>query len=133
MSEPLMLELQLHEHFHERILQIESDVDERTSADTLEGLTDLVEKLGATIRSQQEDHVIADALKVRIKEMQERYKRFGIRAARKRDLVCEVMQRANIPDPYWVPQPAKLDCSRISADLQNNIEIKDACLECVTF
>ena len=82
MSDPLILELQLHEYLREKLLTEFLDIDEETLSDTLEGLTDLHDKLAAVIRSQQEDSVMAGALKVRIKEMQERHARFEDRVTK---------------------------------------------------
>ncbi len=57
---------------------------------------ELYHKLAAVIRSQQEDSVLANALKIRIKEMRERHARFEDRVTKKRELVTTVMDRAGI-------------------------------------
>ncbi len=96
MNRPLMHELQLHEYLHEKIASDFPDIDEDTLADTLEGLTDLHEKIVAVVRSQQEDRVMASALKERTEEMQTRLKKFEYRAEKKRELIATVMDRDQI-------------------------------------
>ena len=76
MNSPLMLELQLHEYLRTKVLETYEDIDDETLIDTLEGLTNLQDKVAAVVRSQQEDRVNAEALKYRIQEMQERKSRF---------------------------------------------------------
>lgn len=112
------------------------DIDEETLADTLEGLSSLPEVLSAIVRAYLDDLSLAAALGMRISEMQERLARFEARAEKKRALVTQVMERAElkklqepdftvslravppglvvsdetaIPADYWKPQPAKLD------------------------
>ena len=155
MSDPLTLELQLHEYLREKLLKEFPETDEETLSDTLEGLTNLHEKLAAVIRSQQEDSVLATALKARIKEMQERHARFEDRVIKKRELVTTVMDRAGItkiaesdftaslrptprplvisddreiPETYWKPQDPKLDRKRLIADLKSDETIPGAYL-----
>ena len=155
MSNPLILELQLHEYLREKLLTEFLEIDEETLSDTLEGLTNLHDKLAAVIRSQQEDSVLADALKIRIKEMQERHARFEDRVTKKRELVTTVMDRAGItkiaesdftaslrqtprplvisddreiPETYWKTQDPKLDRNKLIADLKSDETIPGACL-----
>ena len=150
MTDPLILELQLHNYLQEKLITEFPEIDEETLGDTLEGLTDLHDKLAAVIRSQQEDSVLANALKVRIKEMQERHARFEDRATKKRELVTIIMDRAGItkiaesdftaplrhtprplvisdnreiPETYWNPQEPKLDRKKLIADLKSDEEI----------
>ena len=136
MNASLIRELTYHEYFRAQLLERFPDADEETLKDTLEGLTDLREMLAAVIRSRQEDHTLAEALKLRIKEMQERLNRFEHKVEKKRDLAAKVMEREQIekfiePDftasfrkvpqsliisdetaiseEFWKSQPAKLD------------------------
>ena len=155
MSDPLILELQLHEYLREKLLKEFPETDDETLADTLEGLTNLHDKLAAVIRSQQEDRVLASALKARVKEMQERQARIEDGVTKKRDLVTTVMERAgikkiaesdftaslrstprplmvtdecSIPETYWKPQDPKLDRKKLITDLNSNGIVPGACL-----
>ena len=145
MNTPLMLELQLHEYLREQLIDECSDIDEETLYDTLEGMTNLHEKLAAVIRSQQHDSDISKALKERIGVMRDRLKRFEQKAEKKRELVTYVMECADIrklsesdfsaslrlvppslqvidesvvPDKFWNPQPPKLDRQALLAQLK---------------
>lgn len=155
MPDPLMQELALHEYLRTRIVECYPEVDEETLADTLEGLTSLMEKLSAIVRSQQDDNAFSKALRIRIEEMRERLKRLEIRVDKKRDLVATVMERAGIkklnepdftaslrstprplvvsdeeeiPGTYWRAQPPKLDRKKLTDDLKNGNAIPGACL-----
>ena len=155
MNDPLILELQLHEYLREKLLKEFPETDEETLSDTLEGLTDLHDKLAAVIRSQQEDRVFSGALKARIQEMKERHDRIEYRVTKKRDLVATVMDRAGIakisevdftaslrptpcpvvvsdereiPESYWKAQAPKLDKRKLAQDLAADQVVPGACL-----
>ena len=116
------------------------DIDEETLRDTLEGLSNLPEMIGAVVRSELEDRALAKGLKGRISEMEERLGRFEERAGKKREMAREAMERADIqkitepdftvslrsvqpplviveekeiPEEFWRPQPAKLDRQKL--------------------
>ena len=120
------------------------DIDEETLRDTLEGISGLPEALAAVTRSFMDDLALAAALGMRISDMQERLSRFEARAEKKRALVTQVMERAqlkklqeadftvslravppglvvcneaDIPEVFWKPQPAKLDRKGLLAAL----------------
>ncbi len=147
MNTPLILELQLHEYLREQLVDTYSDIDEETLHDTLEGMTNLHEKLAAVIRSQQHDSDISKALKERIGVMRDRLKRFEQKVDKKRELVTYVMECADIrklsepdfsaslrlvppslqvideavvPDEFWSPQPPKLDRQSLLTQLKAN-------------
>jgi len=136
MSQPLLHELTYHRYLRERLEAAFPDADEETLMDTLEGMTSLTDSLAELLRSSQEDQSLASALRSRMSDMQERCARFEERARKKRNLVCTVMEEADlkklmepdftvslrpsraplmiideaaIPGDYWRPQPAKLD------------------------
>ncbi len=98
---------------------------------------------------------MASALRSRMADMQERYSRFEERARKKRELVCTVMEEAElkkltepdftvslrparaplmiideaaIPGDYWKPQPAKLDRMGLISVLSNGRDIPGAIL-----
>ncbi|HSR49600.1 MAG TPA: hypothetical protein VLV83_02160 [Acidobacteriota bacterium] len=93
-THPIHNQLILHNHFRERLRAEFPDADDETLADTLEGLTDLNEQLGAVIRSALEDEALHGALKTRLSEMRARAARLAHRAEKKRALVGETMAQA---------------------------------------
>jgi hypothetical protein len=120
------------------------NIDEETLRDTLEGISDLPEALAAVTRSYMDDLALAAALGMRISDMQERLSRFEVRAEKKRVLLTQVMERAqlkklqepdftgslraippglvvcneaDIPEVFWKPQPPKLDRKGLLAAL----------------
>ena len=142
-------------HLREELKAAYPEVDERTLLDTLEGLSSLPEMLCAVIRSYLEDLSLAAALGQRISDMQERLARFEARAEKKRALVTQVMERADlkklqepdftvslravppglvvsdeaqIPADYWKPQPAKLDRKGLLASLNTGQVVPGATL-----
>src|SRR5665213_2359084 len=134
-----------HELLRAELQAVFADIDEETLHDTLEGLSTLPEMLAAVIRSYLDDLSLAAALGMRLGDMQERLGRFEARAEKKRALVTQVMERADlrklqepdftvslravppglvvsneaeIPGDYWKVQPAKLDKRGLLAALQ---------------
>jgi hypothetical protein len=128
-----------------RIKAAEFDIDEVTLADTVEGLTDLHEVITATVRSALMDEAFAQAIRLRIKEMQERLARLERRAVQKREICRDAMVQAEIkkiaapdvtislrpgtpslviadeklvPIEFWEPQPARLRRQEIINELK---------------
>ncbi len=155
MSYPLVHELTYHEHIREQIRNEFPDIDEETLADTLEGLTNLNEMLGAVARSHLDDMAIVDALKSRVTDMQDRLSRISKRADKKREIVTSVMEQADlkklaeadftvslrsssaplvvteegsIPEPFWKPQSPKLDRQGLIAALKSGEQVRGAVL-----
>lgn len=129
-----------HRYLRERLVSEFPDIDEDTLRDTLEGLTNLPEMIGAVVRSELEDRALAKGLKGRIAEMGERLGRFEARADKKREMAREAMESVDIqkitepdftvslrsvqpplviveekeiPEEFWRPQPAKLDRQKL--------------------
>ncbi len=155
MSYPLVHELTYHEHLREQIKNEFPDIDEETLADTLEGLTNLNEMLGAVVRSHLDDMAMVEALKARVADMQDRLSRIGKRAEKKREIVTSVMEQAelkklaeadftvslrassaplvvteegDVPEPFWKPQAPKLDRLGLIAALKSGAQVPGAVL-----
>src|SRR5487761_1617886 len=140
-----------HEALRAELKTVFADIDD----DTLEGISSLPEALAAVIRAYMEDLTLAAALGMRISDMQERLARFEARAEKKRALVTQVMERAelrklqepdftvslravppglivsdeaSIPADYWKSQPPKLDKKGLLAGLNAGQAIPGASL-----
>lgn len=127
-----------------------ADIDEETLTDTLEGLSDLPETIGAIIRSSLDDAALIEALKGRIGELELRLERFKDRYEKKRALArwamveaglekilaedfsaglrkpadrLEVFDEAAVPEIYLVPQPPKLDRRAITEALKGGLAV----------
>jgi Siphovirus Gp157 len=139
----------------DRIRNEDPSLDEQTLADTVEGLTNVHEILMAIVRAALEDEALASGLKGRVADMEDRLHRLLDRAAKRRQIVKEVMvelelkklQAADftasiragfpsllvmneneIPSIYWEPRDPKLDRATLIADLKNGREVGGAAL-----
>ncbi len=155
MTQPIIHELSLHARLKEKLKVEFPDIDEETLEDTLEGLTNLNEMLGAVVRSHLDDMAMVDALKSRVVDMQDRLSRISKRAEKKREIVTSVMEEAelkklaeadftvslrsssaplmvteegSVPEPYWRPQAPKLDRLGLIATLKSGGQVPGAVL-----
>ena len=138
-----------------RLIEADPQIDETTLLDTLEGATSLHEAIGEVVRVALEEEAMADGLKIRMIQMKERLERIETASARKREVALAVMEDAgiekilepdftvslrvappgvvitseeDIPEWFWVPQPAKLDRRRILDTLKAGTAVMGAAL-----
>jgi hypothetical protein len=153
MNSTLLRSLNEHEFLRKHLLAEYQEIDDETRRDTLEGISSLPEALAAVIRAYMGDLDLAAALGMRISDMQQRLGRFEARAEKKRVLMTQVMERADIkklqesdftvslrvvppglvvsneaeiPGDYWNAQPAKLDKRGLLAALQTGQTVPGA-------
>lgn len=84
------------EYLREQLKVQFPDADDETIADTLEGISDLDQMLVAVMRSTEDDAMLVAGINERIGELQERRARLTHRIDTKRDVVCRVMERADL-------------------------------------
>jgi hypothetical protein len=99
MTDPRVLENEkrLYIAIKERLRAEDPEIDERTLADTVEGLTDLPEILAEIVRAACKDEDEAElVLKKKIADMTERRARFNDRAERRRNMVRDAMDRVGM-------------------------------------
>jgi Siphovirus Gp157 len=139
----------------DRLRAEEPQIDERTLADTVEGLTDLHEILTAIIRAALTDQALATGLQGRIADMQGRLDRLEDRAAKRRQIAKDVMveldlkklaapdftasvrsgipalmviDEAAVPSIYWEPREPRLNRQGLTNDLKQGAEIAGVAL-----
>jgi hypothetical protein len=147
---PVRIEVPKYQLLRQRLLSEYPNIDEETLADTLEGLTDLLEMIAAVIRSALVDEALHAGLRLRVDDMKERLSRLELRATKKRQLALEAMTEVGlskleqpdftasaragspaliviaedrIPEAYWLPQPPKLDRQVILGELKRGMDI----------
>ena len=98
MIDPRILENEkrLHIAIKERLRADDPEIDERTLADTVEGLTDFHEILAALIRAALKDETEAAVLKVMLGQLTDRLHRFEARADKRREMAREAMEATDL-------------------------------------
>jgi hypothetical protein len=139
----------------ERLQTEDPQIDEQCLADTVEGLSDLPEILTAILRAALTDEALADGLKRRIAEMEDRLGRLKDRAAKRRQIVKEtmvtldlkkltapdftasiragmpsllVLDEEAVPSLYWEPGQPRLKRQDLLNDLKQGAEISGTVL-----
>ena len=139
----------------DRIKAEDPHIDEQTLADTVEGLTDVHEILAAIVRAALADEVLANGLKGRIAQMQDRLDRLQECAGKRRQIAKEVMveleikkitapdftvsirpgmpsllviDEAAVPGIYWQPVAPKLKRQELLSELKQGSEITGVAL-----
>jgi hypothetical protein len=152
---PLTTEANRYQELKRRLLDIEGDLDDMTVGDTLEGISDFRELLCDSIRSVLNDEALVEALKQRMTTMRARLDRYELRIEKKRSLILDAMEKTGlsklqqpdftisiksgptrvlvtdeklIPEWFWIPQPAKLDKTRLGQAMRAGEDIHGATL-----
>lgn len=153
MSLMITYEFSRYAELRRRLIEADPEIDQTTLVDTLKGATNLNEALGEVIRAALEEEELADALRSRMGAMRERLDRIETSCAKKRDVAQAVMEdagiekilepdftvslrisppaiavvnEAEIPEPYWIPQPPKLDRKGILDALKTGARVPGA-------
>jgi len=139
----------------DRIRAEDPQIDEQTLADTVEGLTDVHEIIAAIVRSALADDALANGLKSRIAEMQERLERLQDRTSKRRQIAKDVMveldlkkitapdftvsirpgmpsllvlDEAVVPSIYWEPRDPRLKRQELLSELKDGADITGVAL-----
>jgi Siphovirus Gp157 len=150
---PLRHDIHLYTYLRQRLIAAFPDADEDTIRDTLEGITSLHELIAETIRSALIDEALQGGLRSRLQDMKDRLARLEARAVKKREIALEAMSEADlrkieqpdftasvragshalvvvaereIPEPYWLPQPPKLDRQAVLGALKQGQDVTGA-------
>jgi hypothetical protein len=139
----------------ERIRAEDPQIDEQTLADTVEGLTDVHEILAAIVRAALGDEALANGLKIRIAEMDERLQRLKDCASKRRQIAKDVMVELDVkkitapdftvsirpgmpallvldekvvPSIYWQPVEPRLKRAELLIELKQGAEVDGVAL-----
>lgn len=156
MNSPIQMHAASYRLLKERLEAEFPEADDETLHDTLDGLTNLREMIAALTRSYLDDRAFASALKTRIDYMQARLARYEQRADKKKALIGEVMEFAELrkltepdftlslrakqpgvtvtdetalPAAFWIPQPPKLDKQGLKEVLRRGEAVPGATLD----
>jgi hypothetical protein len=94
---PISRDVQLYVELRNRLISEHPDLDETTLADTLEGETDLQERIVRICRAAREAECQADVVSLMASDLAARKKRHEDRAQRLRDIALWAMEESGIP------------------------------------
>ena len=139
----------------DRLRAQDPQIDDVTLADTVEGLTDLHEVLAAVIRGALADEALANGLKGRVAEMEDRLGRLQDRALKRRQIARDVMVELDlkklqapdftasiregmpglvvlnedaVPSIYWQPVAPRLKRQELAQELKAGGEVPGVAL-----
>lgn len=139
----------------ERLKEQYAGLDDETLKDTLEGISELPEIVGAIIRSSLDDEAMVLGIKSRLEDLQARLGRVRDRYEKKRALArwamaeanlpkviahdfsvslracagkLEVIDETQVPPEYFVPQPPRLDRRSLTDALKRGTMVNGALL-----
>ena len=154
MTHPIKRELAIYNRLKEKLAELE-DIDEESLQDTLDGEVDLKENLARILSSALDDEALANGASQRAEEIKARITRLEHRAQRKRELVRDIMEQAEIrkieapdltasmrkcpanlivtdehriPEQWWIHPEPKLDKRLIKEWLNKGQDIPGATL-----
>ena len=144
-----------YQALRERIRSEDPTIDDQTLADTVEKLTDVNEILTAVIRSALSDEALANGLKVRIGEMEDRLEWLQNRASKRRQIAkdamlelgiqkitapdfsvsirpgfpaLQVLDEAAVPSIYWQPSAPRLKRQELLSKLKTGAQVEGVAL-----
>jgi hypothetical protein len=139
----------------DRIRAEDPEIDEQTLGDTVEGLTDVHEIIIAIIRSALVDEALANGLRDRVEEMEDRLRRLQDRATKRREIAKDAMihldlrkiaapdflvsirsgspylaviDEGAVPSIYWEPGAPRLKRQELLNELKSGSEIEGVAL-----
>jgi hypothetical protein len=154
-SSALTTEISTYQILADQLKARFTEIDEDTLADTLEGVSQLPDLIAEIVRSGLEDEVLINALRQRIDEMQARLSRLKDRHDKKRAIAAwamsqaeirriqmadftlslrpgsqrlDILDEAQLPAQFFVPQPPRLDRAGVSAVLKRGETVEGAVL-----
>jgi hypothetical protein len=155
MTSPLYIEKTKFKAYHLVLANKMKDLDDDVLIDTVDGMTNLSEMLAEITRSRLDDLSLCDALRMRIRDMQERLARISDRADMKQRIVSNTMEdvglskvvepdftlslrkqppklqvtdETTVPSEFWRQQDPKLDRQTLIAALKAGEKIPGALL-----
>ena len=156
MTSPLQYEKAKFNAYREALASKMRDLEDDVLIDTVDGLTNLTDMLAEIIRSRLDDLSLCDALRARLRDMQDRLARISDRADKKQRVVATTMEEVGltkvvqpdftlslraqppkllvteegaIPDEFWRPQAPKLERQALLAALKAGETIPGAVLD----